>query len=224
MQRKPFNLTARAFATAALVVLAGLPLGACGGSSKSSSGTTAATAVAAATSTPTTSTTPPKTTSTPTTPTGTTTSPNAPTPRSEVAVLRECLARNGIKLLKVGANPLLLLRSAEQLPKGVSRTRYEAVLRKCTGQPVPGSGKTVNSSPITNPRVTAALTQFATCMRQNKINLSNPNTSGNGPVFNTKGINTTSPQFRAALVKCSVALREVFKTSPGSAKGPNPLG
>jgi hypothetical protein len=34
-----------------------------------------------------------------------------------------------------------------------------------------------------------------------------PNTSGTGPVFNTKGLDTTSATFKAAQSKCSSLLR-----------------
>ena len=33
-------------------------------------------------------------------------------------------------------------------------------------------------------------------MRENGVNLPAPNTSGNGPVFNTKGIDTSSATFK----------------------------
>ena len=33
-----------------------------------------------------------------------------------------------------------------------------------------------------------ALAKFADCMRENGVNVPTPNTSGKGPVFNTKGI------------------------------------
>jgi hypothetical protein len=39
-------------------------------------------------------------------------------------------------------------------------------------------------------------------MRKNGVNLPKPNTSGKGPIFNTKGIDTTSASFKAADAKC----------------------
>jgi hypothetical protein len=48
-------------------------------------------------------------------------------------------------------------------------------------------------------------------MRENGVDLPTPNTSGNGPVFNTKGINTTSSTFKTAAAKCQSDL-------PGAAR------
>lgn len=62
--------------------------------------------------------------------------------------------------------------------------------------------------------------RFATCLRQNGVNVGEPNTSGKGPVFDTKGINTGSPQFKAASMKCrSVLLFGLRgrKATPGAA-------
>jgi hypothetical protein len=39
-------------------------------------------------------------------------------------------------------------------------------------------------------------------LREGGVNLPAPNTTGNGPVFNTKGIDTSSAQFRAAQARC----------------------
>jgi hypothetical protein len=138
------------------------------------------------------------------------------TPSKQSGPLSACLARNGIRLPNVGSSPLALLRSAEVLPKGVSRSRFEAVVRACSASELPRAGRKAKPTRITNPRVTAALRQFAACMRQNKINLPAPNTAGTGPVFDTKGLSTSSPQFRAALVKCSASLREIVKAHPGT--------
>jgi hypothetical protein len=48
--------------------------------------------------------------------------------------------------------------------------------------------------------------RFAACLRQSGINVGEPNTSGKGPVFDTRGINTGSPQFKAASAKCRAVL------------------
>jgi hypothetical protein len=77
---------------------------------------------------------------------------------------------------------------------------------------------------VNSPAFKAALTKFATCLRQNGVNMSAPNTSGNGPIFSAKGIDTSSAQFRTAERKCSATLRAGLGTaktrrtagSPGS--------
>lgn len=67
--------------------------------------------------------------------------------------------------------------------------------------------------PVT-PQATAfrsALAQFATCLRGNGVKIPAPNTSGNGPVLSAKGLNTNTPQYRAALAKCRTVLVGAFK-------------
>jgi hypothetical protein len=54
-------------------------------------------------------------------------------------------------------------------------------------------------------------------MRENGVNLPTPNTSGNGPVFNTKGINTSSATFKSAQSRCQSDL-------PGGLAGRAPNG
>jgi hypothetical protein len=95
----------------------------------------------------------------------------------------------------------------------VSRTQLEAALRKCGPlRPVlPGRG-----ARLRNPAYRAALAKFATCMRENGVNVPPPNTSGNGPIFDTRGIDTASAEFRAARAKCRVDLAGVFRPGPGA--------
>ena len=71
-----------------------------------------------------------------------------------------------------------------------------------------------------SPAFKAALTKFATCLRQNGINVPAPNTSGSGPVFDTKGIDTSSAQFKAAETKCQSFLRGVFQRGPSAGGSP----
>jgi hypothetical protein len=74
-----------------------------------------------------------------------------------------------------------------------------------------------------NPARRQALARFAACMRENGVNLPEPNTSGNGPIFNTKGLQTNSTQFRTAEAKCRVDLRASFRAPAGDA-GSGPPG
>jgi hypothetical protein len=214
----------RLLAASAIVLallLACLGLAACGGSSKGSSSTTATNA-AAATSTTSTS------TSTSTTgPAGK--GPGGPN-SSRFAALRECLQKNGITLPKRttgqrrsgGAGGFLGGGGAAgpQLPKGVTRAQYEAALKKCGGNAFAGgAGRRFNS-----PTFKAALAKFATCMRENGVNIPAPNTSGNGPIFNTKGIDTASTQFKTAETKCSADLRGGFRGGAGAGGAPGGPG
>ena len=193
-------------ATAVVVLLlASLGLAACGGSSSTSS----TSANAASTS-----------------PAGAT----GPTGRGagRFTALRECLAKNGITLRKrtPGQRPqggtggfLGGGAGGPQLPAGVSRAQYEAAVKKCGGAAFAGAGGRFNS-----PAAKQALAKFATCMRENGVKLPEPNTSG-GPIFNTKGLNTSSAQFRAAETKCRSDLQGAFQRGraggpPGAAGGP----
>ena len=151
-----------------ILLLAGLLLAACGGSSSSSSTSNAnASATSAGGS-------------------GGPTGPGG----ARFGALRECLAKNGITLPKrapgtprpPGAGGFFGGGAGRPLPAGVTRAQYEAALKKCGGRPG-GPGRFSNS-----PARAQALTQFAACMRQNGVNLPPPNTSGNGPVFDTRAL------------------------------------
>lgn len=92
------------------------------------------------------------------------------------------------------------------------------------------SGSTPPSSPsgtspsrrTVAPKVARTLASFAACMRANKIDLAPPNTSGHGPLFDLKGLDTKSPQFRAALRRCASAFSGIIKIHPGLGKLPAP--
>ncbi len=180
---------------------------ACGGSSKSSSTTAAASAGAV-----------PSGTSGASGPSG----PGGPGGRARFAAVRECLEKNGVTLPKrtPGQAPRggFLgggggFAGGQQLPNGVSREKFEAAMKKC-GVP---QGRFGATGRFNSARRTASLTKFASCMREHGINLPAPNTSGSGPVFNTKGLDTTTPQFKAALSTCRSELTTLFR--PGGSTG-----
>jgi hypothetical protein len=124
--------------------------------------------------------------------------------------LSACLQKNGVTL-----------KAGQKLPSGMTQAQYEAVLRKCLGS-VPGKGlgslhlplpkrPTVPQlSPTTTAASKAALTRYATCMRENGVNLPPPNTSGNGPIFDLKGVDLTSTTFKKAEAKCLYALHVTY--------------
>jgi hypothetical protein len=201
----------RTSAAALAIALASLLLAACGGSSSSSSSTATSSASTSGASTP---------------------SANRP-PGSitgRFAAIRECLEKNGIVVpnrvtgkppstggvAPRGAFP----GGAPQAPKGMSHAQFEAIVKKC-GDKFPrgaiGFGAHINSSAVKQ-----ALAKFAACMRANGVNVPAPNTSGSGPVFNTKGVDTNSPAFQAADSKCRSDLQGAFRASPGGATAPPP--
>ena len=208
IRRKP----AAAAATVLVLLLACLGLAACGGSSSSSSGTTATTSASTGTGAK---------------------GANA----GRFAAVRECLQKNGVTLpaFKPGQHGQPQARGpfgggagaagsagGPQLPKGVTRAQYEAALKKCGAGKF--SGRSGGGARFKSPAFQAALAKFATCMRENGVNVPAPNTSGNGPVFDTKGIDTTSAKFKAAEAKCQSDLSGAFRRGPGAGGSPNASG
>jgi len=145
---------------------------------------------------------------------------------------RECLEKNGVKLPRrtpgqppqPGAGGLLGGAGAgaggASLPTGMTRAQYEALLQKCGAGFLRGGFRhRLNGigSRLHSPAITKALTKFATCMRENGVPVPAPNTSGKGPIFNTKGLNVQSATFKAAETKCRSSLSSAFRASPGTA-------
>jgi hypothetical protein len=220
------NARGRKPAVAAVIVLllACLGLVACGSSSSS---TTSSGANAASTGTASGASSTGSTGSSSTTPGAPSSGHGSP----RFAALRECLQKNGITLPKrtPGAHPGggfvpgAGAGGGPQLPGGVTRAQYEAALKKCGG----GTGHFFANGGaarrLNNPVFKAALTKYGDCLRENGIKLPAPNTSGNGPIFDTKGINIASPQFKSASVKCRSALVGAFRRpagAPGAAGAP----
>jgi hypothetical protein len=136
--------------------------------------------------------------------------------------VRACLQRHGVTLPTRPGGGLFL--GGASLPKGTSRAQLQAAMRTCLG----GRGFFANGGPgafrrrTASPRFRQALSAFAACLRQNGVNVPAPNTSGGGPVFSTKGLDTSSPKFKAATAKCRPALTGVFglhRSGPGAAGG-----
>jgi hypothetical protein len=204
------NTKSRHFMAAiALTVLASLALAACGGSSSSTTTNASANAASGAS--------------------GANGASGAPgRVGARFSALRECLAKNGITLPKrtpgsgprpgagpTGGGAFGIKGTGPTLPKGVTRAQYEAALKKC------GGGFAGRTGGFNSPARTAALTKFASCMRSNGIDLPAPNTSGSGPIFNTKSLNTATTAFRTAEAKCASDLTAAFRRGPtGGQAGP----
>jgi len=194
----------RAAALAAvLLALACLTLAACGSSSSTASSSA--------------------TSSTTSTQGGATAGPAALAARFKA--LRECLQKNGVTLPErtpgqpggargpLGGGP----------PPGVSKSTYEAALKKCGGRAARGAGGGFGGR--SSSKFKQAVAKFATCMHENGINLPTPNTSGTGPVFNTSGLNTASAAFKSAQSKCAGVLRGSLPANPAGQSPPaNPAG
>jgi len=198
--------------------LAALGLGACGGSSGSASTaaqTNAASRSATSGSSAGTSTSPSGST-TGSTKNSTTKAQGTSGVQPRFTAIRECLRRDGVTLPANRTGGLLL--AGAQLPKGMTRAQAQAAMRKCLvgrllgGPGGRGVGVGVNRTGTSVFR--QALSKFAECLRQHGVNVPMPNASGKGPVFSTKGLNTASPQFRAATAKCRGVLANAFKRKP----------
>jgi len=147
---------------------------------------------------------------------------------SRFASLRACLQREGINLGSApsggqpgnGGPPGV--GGGFKLPEGVSQTKFQEALKKCGGGLARGGRPGFNSA-----TARVALTKYAACMRENGVNLPTPNTGGNGPVFNTKGIDTSSAAFKSAQQKCQSNLKGAFGAGgrpPGGVGGGPPSG
>lgn len=129
---------------------------------------------------------------------------------SRRAALSACLKKQGVTppRRRPGAG-----RFGPGLPFGGARRfndpKLRAALEKCGVRP--GAGRRFRRS---NPAFRRSLQRFAACVRKNGYDLPAPNTSGHGPIFNTRGINTNDPKFKAAVAKCRSVLR-----GPGAAGG-----
>jgi hypothetical protein len=205
------------------LVLASVGLTACGGSSGSStsanatSSTNSAATTGAAAKAPMTST----SSTSPSTTTGPASKSSGPrAAAARLTTLRECLKKNGIPLSKTSA------------PGGPTAAQFDAVLKQCEsklppppaltggGAGVAGGPGAASSRPAGSPVFRQAFAKFATCLRQNGVNVPAPNASGNGPVFDIKGLDTKSAQFRTASMKCRSVLLGAFKRArPNGAAG-----
>jgi hypothetical protein len=187
------------------LLLAGLLLTACGSSGKGSATTTATTASGA----------------------------TARNPGARFTQLRECLKKQGVTLPTRKAGGGTPPTSSEngaggpgsgpQLPGGINRTKLQEALKKCGGGAGFGGGR-IPGGRFNDKQARAALTKYAACLRENGVDVPKPNTSGKGPVFDTKGIDTSSAAFKKAQSKCKSLLPNFFRGRPGGASGGPPPG
>jgi hypothetical protein len=128
------------------------------------------------------------------------------------AAIRTCLQKDGITLPAHGSGgPAAMFRNP-QLPKGVSRAQYAEALHKC-GTAFTGGTSALSKRRFGNTRFRQALIVFADCLRQHGVPIPQPNTSGNGPIFSTRGLNTASPKFREARQTCRSTLLAALRAN-----------
>jgi len=142
---------------------------------------------------------------------------------SRFASLRTCLQKQGINLPAPSGAPGQGGQAGGgrpgggflKAPEGVSQAKFQEALKKCGAGNFPGRG----SRNLNSATARAALTSYATCMRENGITLPAPNTSGKGPVFNTSGVDTSSGAFKNAQKACQSHLAGAFGGNGGPAGG-----
>lgn len=147
---------------------------------------------------------------------------------SRFASLQACLQKEGIKLSAPAGGsgrpgsggPPSGGAGGFKLPEGVSRAKFQEAIKKCGGGGFAGGARPGFSSSTAK----AALTKYAACMRENGVNLPAPNTSGKGPVFDTKGIDTSSETFKNAQKKCQSDLKGAFGAGGRPPGGGPPAG
>jgi hypothetical protein len=204
---------------ATALVAVSLGLAACGGSSSTTTQTTANAAATGAATTGTTGTTPSASAPSGTSSTGTTPA-GRPNP-TRFAGLRACLAKKGITVPQriPGAGGAPGGTATTPLPKGMTRAQFGEALKSCGGAGFAGNHFRRDHGDFKSGGFRQALARFASCLRQNGVDIGEPNTTGKGPIFNTKGINTGSPQFKAASTKCRSTLFSGTgaKAHPGAA-------
>jgi len=129
--------------------------------------------------------------------------PSLATVNAATAALRACMKQQGIPLA-----------SGSKLPHGISSSRYKEALNACLSTlKLPSQGSSNSSE--------RSYAKFVACMRQNGINMPDPNTSGKGPVLSTSGIDTGSAQFNSAYAKCQSHLPGIKEIAIGPLSGNN---
>ena len=165
------------------------------------------------------------------------TGPGGPAGAARFAAVRECLQKNGVTLPQRPAGGGAPHRGAPgflggsgaanggpTLPKGMTRAQYAEVLKKCGGGFHGANAFGHARRGFASPTARQALTKFAACLRQNGVNIPEPNTSGKGPIFDTKGIDTAGPQFKQAELKCRNDLLSALRHRRERAGRPNRPG
>jgi hypothetical protein len=113
--------------------------------------------------------------------------------------VRACLQKNGVTLPRGKPGE----RGKAPSPQGVTPDQLHKALAKCSGggAQLPDIGGERRVAGSDDQR----LATFAKCMRKHGVKLPPPNTSGKGPIFGSKGIDTNSPASLAALRLCTRA-------------------
>ncbi len=139
--------------------------------------------------------------------------------QEEQAKFVSCMRHNGVKF-NSPSRPGGPVTFTPQQAAG-NTPRYRAAAAKCQhgliGAPPSGAGEpsVVVPSKISHEALRKAFVAYADCLRENGVKVTPPSAPGSPPMVSTKGIDTTSPQYRAATAKCQpVMLRDLSKNVP----------
>jgi hypothetical protein len=126
------------------------------------------------------------------------------TPATQPERLRACMKKQGIEAPSSVSTIADLLAHT---PKGVTREQLLAAVQGCGGI---GAGLADVKPHASGTAYKKAFVDFVACMRQQGVNLPAPNTSGKGPVVDTKGFDTTGAKYKAAAKKCAPIIGKVL--------------
>jgi hypothetical protein len=133
-----------------------------------------------------------------------TTTATSTTAVDQPAQLRACLRKAGIQVSDAVSTVSDLLAHP---PKGVPQAQLVAAVKGCGGL---STGATASKPRVSATVYKQAFVNFVACMREHGVNLPAPNTSGKGPIVDTKGLDTASASYKSAAEKCAPILRKVL--------------
>lgn len=127
-------------------------------------------------------------------------------------------SHNGSPAARAASSLTTSTARATKTSAPLSRSQAER-LRKLRSKATAGRATTTRPTVAPTVQQTAfrhALSHFAECLRGYGVKIPAP--TGTGPVLNTKGVNTSSPQYRTAVQKCRGTLIAAFRQAAASAK------
>ncbi|MGH2832466.1 MAG: hypothetical protein ACRDK2_06785 [Solirubrobacteraceae bacterium] len=126
-----------------------------------------------------------------------------------------CLRQNGVSVPSSDMSGTPSLKGID-----TASSQYREAATKCRktlfGNRAASTSKT--STAVASARLHSLLVRYIACLRQNGVNVPSSDTNGVGSL---KGVNTTTPQFKAARTKCESVILSALKTK---STGPAPSG
>jgi hypothetical protein len=130
----------------------------------------------------------------------------APGPEGQ-AEIRACLEEQGVELPSPPQGGERQPPGDGGAPPGGSDSDLRAALEECGVDPAQGPGGPAGSGGRGGAPFGETIEAFAACVRENGFDLPDPNTSGDGPVFDPEQVDQEDPAFKKASRKCQDELR-----------------